>query len=181
MAGSCLNYIFLCTTLVEKKIICCCDGKGSQANINGISVIDKKQNISLVTQQKHNASGTQSSLILKSILADSSYFNHQGTILVGKNLSHVKACQKSKAIVLGRYARVDSSPALEVLSKNVQCSHGSAVGHVDPQQFFYLCSRGIKEKKAKQLLLQAFLLLSSDTKIKQDFFKKVEQKLQELG
>ena len=40
---------------------------------------------------------------------------------------------------------------------DVICAHGATVGEIDDEQLFYLKSRGISEKKAKQILINAFL------------------------
>jgi Fe-S cluster assembly protein SufD len=39
----------------------------------------------------------------------------------------------------------------------VKCSHGSTTGQLDDEAVFYLRSRGLSEKTAKELLVKAFL------------------------
>jgi Fe-S cluster assembly protein SufD len=39
----------------------------------------------------------------------------------------------------------------------VKCSHGTAIGQLDPQQVFYMRARGLSEDAAKTLLKQAFM------------------------
>jgi Fe-S cluster assembly protein SufD len=51
---------------------------------------------------------------------------------------------------------VHSTPALEIYADDVKCKHGSTTGQLDPQQLFYLRSRGISEEQAKSLLTYAF-------------------------
>jgi Fe-S cluster assembly protein SufD len=38
----------------------------------------------------------------------------------------------------------------------VQCSHGTTVGQLDPQQVFYLRSRGIDTESARRMLCLGF-------------------------
>jgi Fe-S cluster assembly protein SufD len=51
---------------------------------------------------------------------------------------------------------VESRPELEIHADDVQCSHGSTTGQLDPAQIFFLRSRGIGEETARALLTYAF-------------------------
>ena len=50
-----------------------------------------------------------------------------------------------------------SIPALEVLTNDVRCTHGSAVGQVDQESLYYLQARGLSAVQAEQLLIASFL------------------------
>jgi len=52
---------------------------------------------------------------------------------------------------------VNSKPELEIYADDVKCSHGSTTGQLDEEAVFYLRSRGLSEKSAKELLVKAFL------------------------
>jgi Fe-S cluster assembly protein SufD len=39
----------------------------------------------------------------------------------------------------------------------VRCTHAAAVAQVDPEQLFYLRSRGLREEVAKRLVIEGFL------------------------
>ncbi|MFN2187997.1 MAG: SufD family Fe-S cluster assembly protein, partial [Candidatus Promineifilaceae bacterium] len=70
--------------------------------------------------------------------------------------------QKSNAhlyngnLMLSRRAEIDTKPQLVILADDVQCSHGTTVGQLDPQAVFYLRSRGLDEQRARQLLCLGF-------------------------
>jgi Fe-S cluster assembly protein SufD len=51
---------------------------------------------------------------------------------------------------------VHSTPALEILTDDVKCKHGSATGQIDQAQLFYLRSRGIDPQEATLMLTRAF-------------------------
>jgi Fe-S cluster assembly protein SufD len=51
---------------------------------------------------------------------------------------------------------VHSTPALEILTDDVKCKHGSATGQIDPAQLFYLRSRGIDLRDATLMLTRSF-------------------------
>ncbi|MCU7828290.1 MAG: Fe-S cluster assembly protein SufD [Candidatus Thiodiazotropha sp. (ex Myrtea sp. 'scaly one' KF741663)] len=70
--------------------------------------------------------------------------------------------QKSNAhlynanLMLSRHAEIDTKPQLVILADDVQCSHGTTVGQLDPQAVFYLRSRGLDEQRARHLLSLGF-------------------------
>ena len=55
-----------------------------------------------------------------------------------------------------RNGSVNSKPELEIYADDVKCSHGSTTGQLDDEAVFYLRSRGLSEKSAKELLVKAF-------------------------
>ena len=48
-------------------------------------------------------------------------------------------------------------PGLEILADDVRCTHGATAGQVDPEELFYLKSRGINDIGAKRLISRGFL------------------------
>ena len=48
-------------------------------------------------------------------------------------------------------------PELQIFADDVKCSHGATMGALDPEQIFYLRSRGIPEDQATAMLIHAFL------------------------
>ena len=51
----------------------------------------------------------------------------------------------------------ESRPQLEIYADDVQCSHGATTGYLNPDELFYLRSRGIPEPEARRLQMIAFL------------------------
>ena len=51
---------------------------------------------------------------------------------------------------------MNSKPELEILADDVVCGHGATVGALDPEQVFYLQSRGMPRSEAEAMLLEAF-------------------------
>jgi Fe-S cluster assembly protein SufD len=57
---------------------------------------------------------------------------------------------------LSEGAEIDSQPVLEIHADEVKAAHGATVGQLDPGTLFYLRSRGLPEREARQLLTAAF-------------------------
>ena len=47
-------------------------------------------------------------------------------------------------------------PNLQIENNDVRCSHASAVGPIDPEQRFYLESRGAPPAEAERLIVAGF-------------------------
>ena len=67
-----------------------------------------------------------------------------------------KAHQNSKAILLDDRAYMAAKPQLEIYIDELEASHGSTTGQLDPKQLFYLQSRGIDAVEARKMLVVAF-------------------------
>jgi len=59
--------------------------------------------------------------------------------------------------LLSEGCRADTIPELEILTDDVQCTHGATVAPMDDEQVFYLESRCIPPKEARRLIVQGFL------------------------
>lgn len=60
--------------------------------------------------------------------------------------------QKSTMIVFDELAKATNKPLLLIEEDDVVANHASAVGKIDEQTIFYLCSRGLTLKQAKKYI-----------------------------
>ena len=79
-----------------------------------------------------------------------------GRILVAKDAQKTDAQLTNKNLLLTHDAEVDTKPQLEIYADDVKCGHGTTVGKLDPNQLFYLRSRGIDDATAKTMLCLGF-------------------------
>ena len=79
-----------------------------------------------------------------------------GRILVEKDAQQTDAHLSNKNLLLSRNAEVDTKPQLEIYADDVKCSHGTTVGQLEPEQLFYLRSRGIDTATAMKMLCLGF-------------------------
>ena len=80
-----------------------------------------------------------------------------GKVFVRQDAQKINAFQSNANVLTSDLASVNSKPELEIYADDVKCSHGSTTGQLDDEAVFYLRARGISEKAAKDLLIQAFL------------------------
>src|SRR3954470_23560024 len=62
-----------------------------------------------------------------------------------------------RALLLSDEAEADNKPELEIFADDVSCGHGATAGALDDSLLFYLKARGLPEKQAQALLIQAFV------------------------
>ncbi|MBI9048421.1 MAG: Fe-S cluster assembly protein SufD [Anaerolineaceae bacterium] len=131
-------------------------GIGSIGKVSGFYFTNGNQHLDLDTQQNHLAANTSSDLLYKGALLDQSRSVWQGMIYVAPGAMKTDGYQANRNLVLGKEARADAIPGLEILADDVRCSHGATVGRIDSSQTFYLESRGIPKLEAAKLVVEGF-------------------------
>ena len=132
------------------------DGQGSYAQMSGLFFTDGRQHYDLDTQQNHNSPDTVSDLLYKGALRGKSRSVWQGMIKAQKDAQRIDGFQANRNLILDRDARADSIPGLEIEADDVACTHASTVGKLQPEEIFYLESRGIPTNIARQMLVEGF-------------------------
>ena len=133
------------------------EGRGSQADLLGVVDTADRQHVDFQTLQDHFGDATRSDLVIHNALRDRSSANFTGLIRINKSAHQTESSQEQKNILLSDSAKADSDPKLEILNNDViRCTHGAAVGPVDPEMVFYLQSRGLDRTSAEQLIVEGF-------------------------
>ncbi len=126
------------------------------ADLNGLYLMDRNQHVDNQVFVDHAASNSRSNQLYKGILDDQASGVFYGKVLVGRNSQNTKAFQNNKNILLTDETKINTQPFLEIYADDVKCSHGATVGQLDTDALFYMRSRGICERTAKQMLMYAF-------------------------
>ncbi|HEY1310374.1 MAG TPA: Fe-S cluster assembly protein SufD [Pseudolabrys sp.] len=132
-------------------------GEGTQALLGGASLLKGRQHVDNTLVINHAAGGCVSRERFKSVLDGESHAIFQGKIIVEQHAQKTDAKMMTRALLLSNEAEADNKPELEIFADDVQCGHGATVGALDPGLKFYLMSRGIPDKEAEALLVQAFI------------------------
>ena len=130
---------------------------GAAVTLNGLYLGKGTRHIDNHTLIDHSAPETSSNEVYKGILANASHGVFVGQVLVRKDSQHVDAHQINKNLLLSDSAKVDTQPKLEIFADDVKCTHGAAVGRLDRDALFYLNSRGLDEREARELLVHGFV------------------------
>ncbi|GIW63725.1 MAG: hypothetical protein KatS3mg091_527 [Patescibacteria group bacterium] len=131
--------------------------KGAEVDILGVYIGKGSANFSLKTQQNHIVSDTYSDLLVKGVFFDKSKFLYEGLIKIEKGAQRSHAYQKNQNLTLSETVYVESRPFLEIQANDVFCTHGSTTGGLNSEEIYYLNTRGLTQKQAKQLLIEGFI------------------------
>ena len=143
---------------LKNEINCNLNEEYSSAFINGIFNLVEDNHHEIRSSINHLTENTKSYQLIKSILDDRSKSVYQGKIFVDSKAQKTDGYQLSKAILLSEKSEFNAKPELEIYADDVKCSHGSASGNLDENSIFYLMSRGLNYREAKQLIINGFML-----------------------
>jgi Fe-S cluster assembly protein SufD len=133
------------------------DGTGAESNIFGLAVGTQQQQFDHHTVHDHSASSTMSDLKFKVAGRDRANSIYTGLIRIDEGAQFCEAYQENRNLILSSGARAETIPELEIMNNEVRCSHGATVGKVDPEEIFYLESRGIERRDAIRLIVSGFV------------------------
>ena len=131
-------------------------GRGASGDLLSAYFGSGDQILDFRTYQDHAAPDTTSNLLFKGAVGDSARSVYTGLIRVRPDARGTNAYQTNRNIKLSEDAWAESVPNLEIENNDVRCSHASAVGPVDPDQVFYLESRGVPTPVAERLIVAGF-------------------------
>ena len=143
--------------VVRNQIFVRFDGEGTQSAIGGATLLKERQHADNTLVISHAAGGCTSRERFRTVLDGASHGIFQGKIIVEPHAQKTDAKMASHALLLSDEAEADNKPELEIFADDVQCGHGATAGALDSALKFYLMSRGIPEKEAEVLLIQAFV------------------------
>ncbi len=132
-------------------------GEGAEARVTGAYATHARQHIDFDTTQEHAAPNTTSDLAFRGVLQGRSTAVWKGNIIVDPGAQKTDAFQESRNLLLSKRAHADAIPGLEIQANDVRCTHAAAVAQVDPEQLFYLRSRGLRLDVARRLVIEGFL------------------------
>ncbi len=132
-------------------------GRGAGARVTGAYVSNGRQHLDYDTTQEHAAEDTTSDLAFRGVLDGRSTTVWRGMINVDRGAQRTDAFQDCRNLILSERAHADAIPGLQIEADDVACTHAAAVAQVDPEQLFYLTSRGLDPERSKELIVGGFL------------------------
>ena len=132
-------------------------GEGSQVETNGVNLLNGRQHADTTLFLDHAVPNCASREIFRAVIDDRGHSVFQGRIIVRPKAQKTDAKMMTRALLLSDEAEADNKPELEIFADDVTCGHGATTGALDESLLFYLRARGLSEKEAQALLIQAFV------------------------
>ena len=156
-------------------------GEGARAEIMGVVFGAGRQQFDHHAVLEHLAPRTASRLNLRVALRDRSKSAFTGMLRIAHEAVHSEAYQENRNLLLHETANAISIPELEILTDEVQASHGATVGPIDEEQLFYLAARGLARPEAERMIVGGFfeplLARIPDETVREEVRGRVEARL----
>jgi Fe-S cluster assembly protein SufD len=156
-------------------------GNGSHADMKVVAASSSRQVQGIDSRITNIGNHSVGHIFQHGVILDRSTltFNGIGHILHGAK--GADAQQESRVLMLSDKARGDANPILLIEENEVTAGHAASIGRIDPEDMYYLMSRGISEGEAKRLVIRGFLgnvLVNIPIrKVQNDFIEMLERKL----
>jgi Fe-S cluster assembly protein SufD len=132
-------------------------GEGARVTTNGVNLLNGRQHADSTLLLDHAVANCASREIFRAVVDDRAHSVFQGRIIVRPGAQKTDAKMMTRALLLSDEAEADNKPELEIFADDVTCGHGATTGALDESLLFYLRARGLTEKDAQALLIQAFV------------------------
>ena len=143
--------------LVRQEVHGVTVGEGADFTFRVINLLGGESHTDVTMTLGHDVPETTSTEIVRNVVFDKASGVFQGQIRVAPDAQKTDARMACNTLLLSEEADFSTKPELEIFADDVQCAHGATVADIDSTHLYYLMARGIPEKKARALLVQAFV------------------------
>lgn len=132
-------------------------GNGSTSDAKVIAVGSGSQRLNYTTKAVHFGKSSSSQMITRAVMREGATAIINGITKIEKGATKADGQQTEKVLMLSPKARGDANPILLIDEDDVTAGHAASVGQVNPEQIYYLMSRGISRANAERLIIYGFL------------------------
>lgn len=133
-------------------------GEGAELTLLGVIVGQGNDDLLMEVEVIHEKPRTKAEIILKGAVFDEAKVNIKGSVKINKGAKISEDQLREDILLLGKGARGEAYPYLEIEENDVVAKHAATVGRLDREQMFYLMSRGLSDKESESLLVRGFLM-----------------------
>ena len=133
------------------------EGEGAHAENYNSFFGSGSQTFNITTNSVHVAPNTSGNVLSKGVLAGEAQAKQYGLIRIERKAAKTNCFLAAHALLLGKNAKAESFPSLEILSNDVQSRHAATADHLDEEKIFYLMTRGLNEKQAQATITEGFV------------------------
>jgi Fe-S cluster assembly protein SufD len=134
------------------------DGEGSETKMVGAFFGHNDQHFDIAARVWHNTAHTTADLVTRGVLDDEARSVYEGVQDVGTAAWDTNSYQRENTLMLSEDSEADASPKLIINNHDTEASHSATVGQIDREDLFYMTSRGVDEKRARNMLVEGFFV-----------------------
>ncbi len=143
--------------LVRQEIHVAATGEGSELTLRGVNLLGGESHTDVTMTLDHLVPNCVSTETFRNVVFDRARGVFQGQIRVAKIAQKTDAKMACNTLLLSDTGEFSSKPELEIFADDVQCGHGATVADINDDHLFYMMARGIGERKARAMLVKAFI------------------------
>ena len=132
-------------------------GKGSHADMKVVALSSGKQVQGIDTRVTNYGCNSIGNILQHGVILEKGTLTFNGIGRIIKGAKGADAQQESRVLMLSDQARSDANPILLIDENDVTAGHAASIGQVDPEDMYYLMSRGLDKATAERLVVRGFL------------------------
>ncbi|MFC7177247.1 Fe-S cluster assembly protein SufD [Halosegnis marinus] len=132
------------------------DGDSSETKIVGAFYGHDDQHFDIDARVWHRAENTTADLVTRGVIDDHARSVYEGVQDVGRDAWNTSSYQRENTLMLSDESEADASPKLIINNHDTEASHSATVGQVDAEDMFYMTSRAVPERRARNMLVEGF-------------------------
>ncbi|MGM0125711.1 FeS assembly protein SufD [Enterococcus sp. AZ194] len=132
-------------------------GEGAHSEVKIVAISAGKQTQGIDTRVTNKAPHTVGHILQHGVIRERGVLTFNGIGHILKGAKGADAQQESRVLMLSDKARGDANPILLIDENEVTAGHAASVGRVDPEEMYYLMSRGLRKEDAERLVIRGFL------------------------
>ncbi|CAM4375553.1 Fe-S cluster assembly protein SufD [Saccharibacillus endophyticus] len=133
------------------------NGNGTHSDAKIIAIGSGTQKLNFTTRAVHFGKSSESDMFTRAVMREEAQSIINGITKIEHGATKANGQQTEKVLMLSPAARGDANPILLIDEDDVMAGHAASVGKVNPEQVYYLMSRGISKTDAERLIIYGFL------------------------
>jgi Fe-S cluster assembly protein SufB len=135
---------------------CILSGDDSIGEFYSIALTNGHMQADTGSKMIHCGANTKSTIISKSISADTSSNSYRGLVKMTKGASSSRNYTQCDAMLVGNTSSANTFPSLDVNNSTSTVEHEASTSKLSEDQLFYLQSRGITRENAINMVVNGF-------------------------
>jgi Fe-S cluster assembly protein SufB len=105
----------------------------------------------------HLSPATYSRVTIKGIAENGARVIVKGTVKIFEQAQDADSYLAMKVVLGDDKSTAIVEPVMEIKANQVKAGHGASVSKIDEEQLFYLMSRGLEKREAKEMIIEGFI------------------------
>ena len=158
------------------------NGDSSESKVVGAFYGHNDQHFDIDARVWHNAEHTTADLVTRGVIDDVARSVYEGVQNVGAEAWDTSSYQRENTLMLSDESEADASPKLIINNHDTEASHSATVGQVSATDMFYMTSRGLSDRLARNMLVEGFYVPVFEEieveELREDLRSRIQDRLQ---